>query len=132
MMFKVRYRATIVQGPEGFNNNYNEGDEVIIETTFEDGFSHAKIVGPVALKTPSADAFRKVDDGTIKIDLPALRAAMKTIEEHADLIDACFREHASPDAKDRKFARLFVSGLWFLVVDGWRPQDEPRSVKEKI
>jgi hypothetical protein len=59
-MFKVRQRAVIAQAPEGFNN-YNEGDEVIVETTFEDGFSHARIVGPAAPKTPSPEAFRPLD-----------------------------------------------------------------------
>jgi hypothetical protein len=56
-MFKVRQRATIAQAPEGLGSPYNEGDEVIVETTFDEGFSHARIVGPAAPKTPNPEAF---------------------------------------------------------------------------
>ena len=139
MYFKTLHRATFAQAPEG--TAYEVGDEVIVETTYDSETyrSSMRIVGPAVSKeqTPSPEAFvrtRTADetDGAIQIDLPALRTAMKTIEEHADLIDACFRYHTSPvdsnaNIRDRKFARSFVSGLWFLVVDGWRPQDEPRS-----
>jgi hypothetical protein len=48
VMFKVRQRAVIAQAPEGLGSPYNEGDEVIVETTFDQGFSHARIVGPAA------------------------------------------------------------------------------------
>ena len=85
-MFKVRQRAVIAQAPNGFND-YNEGDEVIVETTFDEGFSHARIVGPAAPKTPSPEAFRPtVTSGGAHLDA-AFSAAGVGLANHVRVGD---------------------------------------------
>ena len=133
MYFKIRQRATLVQAPESFSDRYNEGDEVIVETTVDAGVPYTQIVGPAAPKTLSPEAFRPVrtsdeTDGAIRIDLPALRAAMGTIKAHAGLINACFKNHNLSRLAGTLHnpAEKMVSTLWFIVEDEWRPQDEPK------
>lgn len=64
----------------------------------------------------------KPTDDALRIDLPALRAAMKTIEAHAGLIDQCYSENADADNNASKMARV----LRLIVDDEWRPSDAPR------
>ena len=129
-MFRILHRATFAQAPEG--TNFEVGVEVIVETTYDSETyrSSMRIVGSAVPKeqTPSPDAFVRTrmsdeTDGAIRIDLPALRAAMKTIEVHAGLVDECFKANKPYDTSASK---AFLDTLRLIVEDEWRPQNEPK------
>ena len=88
-MFRILHRATFAQAPEG--TNYEVGDEVIVETTYDSETyrTSMRIVGPAAPKaqTPSPEAFRGVQVHNSHTMMGS-EAATRTIGRELDIARA--------------------------------------------
>jgi hypothetical protein len=66
--------------------------------------------------------------GAWRINVPALRAALRAIREHREIVDLATRDLPKPTRERSSGLEITIDALAEIVEDDWRPRGEPTTL----